>query len=182
MVNSQEQKEKVARTPRSRQNSPREKWNERVVQISRVTKVCKGGKKLSFRAIVIIGNEAGKVGVGVGRAEDVVTAITKGISDARNNVISIPLTRNKTIPHLTVGDYGACRALLKPASQGTGVIASSSIRTVLELAGIQNILAQQLGGNNILNNARATVVALQNLKTPNQVAAERNLPLENFVK
>jgi len=158
----------------------KEKWNERVAQISRVTKVCKGGKKLSFKAVVIIGNEAGQVGVGVGKADDVITAISKGITDARKNVILVPITKTNTIPHLTEGNFGACRTLIKPASPGTGVIAGSSIRTVLELAGIKNILAKQLGGNNILNNARATIIALKTLKTPKVVAFERNVSLDKF--
>ena len=162
MDNSQEKERKTTKS--RQQRAPRERWNERVVQISRVTKVCKGGKKLSFRAVVIIGNENGQVGVGVGKAEDVINAITK----------------TSTVPHLNYGTFGACRVLIKPASQGTGVIAGSSIKTVLELAGIKNILAKQLGGNNQLNNARATICALQTLKTPAMVAKERNLPLEKF--
>jgi small subunit ribosomal protein S5 len=181
MINNIESNEKTTKTFKAnKQNSFKEKWNERVAQISRVTKVCKGGKKLSFKAIIVVGNEAGQVGVGVGKADDVITAISKGITDARKNVITVPITKNSTIPHLTEGNYGACRALIKPASPGTGVIAGSSIRTVLELAGVKNILAKQLGGNNILNNARATICALKNLKTPKIVAFARNVPLEKF--
>jgi small subunit ribosomal protein S5 len=176
---SQEKKEKTFKKTKS---GAKEKWSERVVQISRVTKVCKGGKKLSFRAVVVIGNEMGQVGVGVGKADDVINAITKGITDAKKNLIYIELTKTNTISHLTIGNIGACRALLKPATEGTGVIAGSSIRTVLELVGIKNILAKQLGAGNILNNARATICALQNLKTPAKVALERNLPLERFFK
>jgi|TARA_B110000971_G_scaffold198516_1_gene215189 small subunit ribosomal protein S5 len=178
MVNSSKNQEKIKRNSKTR--IQKEKWNEKVVQISRVTKVCKGGKKLSFRAIVIVGNEKGKVGVGIGKAEDVITSITKGITDAKRNLIEIPITKNNTIPHLIIGNFGACSTLIKPASQGTGVIAGSSTRTVLELAGIKNILAKQLGSNNILNNARATICALKNLKTPTNVSLERNLPLEKF--
>lgn len=158
----------------------KDKWNERVAQISRVTKVCKGGKKLSFKAIIIVGNELGQVGVGVGKADDVINAISKGINDAKKNLIIVPITKTNTIPHLTIGRSGACKILIKPASPGTGVIAGSSIRIVLELAGIKNILAKQLGSNNILNNARATIFALENLKTMKIVANERNLPLEHF--
>ncbi len=158
----------------------KEKWNERVAQISRVTKVCKGGKKLSFKAIMIVGNELGQVGVGVGKADDVLNAITKGINDAKKNLITVPITKTNTIPHLTIGLNGACKIMIKPASPGTGVIAGGSIRTVLELAGIKNILAKQLGSNNILNNARATILALENLKTIKIVATERNLPIEHF--
>ena len=158
----------------------KEKWNERVAQISRVTKVCKGGKKLSFKAIMIVGNELGQVGVGVGKADDVLNAITKGINDAKKKLITVPITKTNTIPHLTIGLNGACKIMIKPASPGTGVIAGGSIRTVLELAGIKNILAKQLGSNNILNNARATILALENLKTIKIVATERNLPIEHF--
>jgi small subunit ribosomal protein S5 len=181
MLNNSDTKEKTSKTFKSKpQNLTKEKWNERVAQISRVTKVCKGGKKLSFKAVMIVGNELGQVGVGVGKADDVINAISKGIADARKNVISVPLTKTNTIPHLIIGDCGACRALIKPASPGTGVIAGSSIRTVLELAGVKNILAKQLGGNNILNNARATIIALSSLRTIKSVALDRNLPLEHF--
>ena len=181
MVNSQENKEKTKRKSKTKaQSSNRERWNERVIQISRVTKVCKGGKKLSFRAVVVVGNEIGQVGVGVGKADDVINAITKGITDARRKVITVPITKTNSIPHLTIGNFGACQALIKPAREGTGVIAGSSIRTVLELAGIKNILAKQIGPNNILNSARATICALESLKTPAMVANERSLPLEKF--
>lgn len=156
------------------------KWKERVVQIKRVTKVCKGGKKLSFRAVVIIGNENGKIGVGVGKADDIVNAIKKAIANAKNNIKKVILTKTKTIYHPVNGTFGACKVLMKPASQGTGVIAGSSIRTVLELVGIKNISAKQLGGNNILNNARATVCALENLKNVKIVAFERNITIENL--
>jgi len=163
-----------------RQNSPREKWSERVIQISRVTKVCKGGQKLSFRAVVIIGNENGQVGIGVGKADDVINAITKGITKARRSIIKVYLTKTKTLPHIITGRFGACEVLVKPASQGTGVIAGSSIRTVLELAGVKNISAKQLGSDNLLNNAHATISALKNLKNPAITAAERDLPIERF--
>lgn len=177
MVNS---KENETRPRNRRQNTPREKWSERVIQISRVTKVCKGGKKMSFRAVVVIGNERGQVGVGVGKADDVIGAITKAITSARREIIDIFLTKTKTVPHGIIGEFGAARVLIKPASQGTGVIAGSSIRTVLELAGVKNILAKQLGSDNLLNNARATINALQNLKNATSVAMERDVPVEKF--
>jgi small subunit ribosomal protein S5 len=163
-----------------KKNLFKNKWNERVAQISRVTKVCKGGKKLSFKAVIIIGNENGQVGVGVGKADDVSMAIAKGITDARKNLITVPITKNNTIPHLTEGNFGTCHTLIKPALPGTGVIAGSSIRIVLELAGVKNIMAKQLGGSNVLNNARATIIALKNLKTPKIVAFERNVSLDKF--
>lgn len=181
MLNFQENKENNTRPLKSRgQIQKKEKWNERVVQINRVTKVCKGGKKLSFRAVVIIGNENGQVGVGVGKADDIINAITKAITDARRNLITVPITKTQTVPHLTIGNFGACSILIKPATQGTGVIAGSSTKTVLELAGVKNILSKQLGAGNILNTARATISALENLKTPAKVAFERNLPIEKF--
>lgn len=160
----------------------RNRWNEKIVQISRVTKVCKGGKKLSFRVVIVIGNENGKVGVGIGKADDVVNAITKATNVAKQKIVSITTTRNKTIPHVVYGNFGASKILLKPANDGTGVIAGSSIRTVLELAGIKNISAKQLGSNNLLNNAQATIQALLKLKTIKIISEERNKPIESFYK
>ena len=140
-------------------------WSERVVSIQRVTKVVKGGKKLSFRAVVVIGDEQGQVGVGVGKAGDVVTAVRKGVSDGRKNVISVPLTSSNSIPHKIDGRFGAAKLILRTSAPGSGVIAGGSIRTVLELAGVKNILSKQLGSNNLLNNARATVNGLSNLRS-----------------
>jgi small subunit ribosomal protein S5 len=139
------------------------KFEEKIVQITRVTKVVKGGKKLTFRAVVIIGDNKRKVGVGIGRAEDVNLAIDKAILNGKKNLINVPLTIKYSIPHVVNSSYGACSLMLRPASIGTGVIAGGSIRTVLELAGVKNILAKQFGSNNILNNAKATILALTNL-------------------
>ena len=140
-------------------------WSERVVAIQRVTKVVKGGKKLSFRAVVVVGDEKGKVGVGVGKAAEVITAVRKGVTDGKRNIVSIPLTTSNSIPHKTNGRFGAAKVLLRPSAPGCGVIAGGSVRTVLELAGIQNILSKQLGSNNLLNNARATVQGLSTLRS-----------------
>ena len=140
-------------------------WSERVVSIQRVTKVVKGGKKMSFRAVIVVGNEKGKVGVGVGKAGDVITAVRKGVTDGKKNIITIPITSSNSIPHPTNGRFGAAKILLRPSAPGSGVIAGSSIRTVLELAGIKNILSKQLGSNNLLNNARATVDGLSLLRS-----------------
>ena len=139
------------------------KYEEKIVQIKRVTKVVKGGKKMTFRAIVIIGDNKRKVGVGIGRAEDVNLAIDKAVLNGKKNLISVPLTLKYSVPHVVTASYGACSIMLRPASQGTGVIAGGSVRTVLELAGIKNILAKQFGSNNILNNAKATILALTTL-------------------
>lgn len=124
---------------------PKSEWSERVVSIERVTKVVKGGKKMSFRAIIVVGNEQGKVGVGVGKAGDVITAVRKGVTDGKKHIISVPLTSSNTIPHATNGRFGAAKLILRPSAPGSGVIAGSSIRTVLELAGVKNILSKQLG-------------------------------------
>ncbi len=168
---------------RKKGNRTKEKeteWQERVVQIRRVTKVVKGGKKLSFRAIVIVGNERGQVGVGVGKAADVIGAVKKGVADGRKNVISVPLTKANSIPHPVNGAGGGANVMVRPASPGTGVIAGGAVRTVLELAGVQNILAKQLGSSNPLNNARATVDALSSLRTFSDVSKERGIPVDQL--
>ena len=139
------------------------KYEEKIVQIKRVTKVVKGGKKMTFRAVVIIGDTKQKVGVGIGRADDVNLAIDKAVLNGKKNLINVPLTLRYSIPHVVNASYGACSLMLRPASLGTGVIAGGSIRTVLELAGIRNILAKQFGASNILNNAKATILALTTL-------------------
>jgi len=136
------------------------KFEEKIVQIKRVTKVVKGGKKLTFRAVVIIGDTKRKVGVGIGRADDINLAIDKAILNGKKNLINVPLTLAYSIPHVVKANYGACSIMLRPSISGTGVIAGGSVRTVLELAGIQNILAKQFGSSNILNNAKATILAL----------------------
>jgi small subunit ribosomal protein S5 len=138
-------------------------YNEKIVQVKRVTKVCKGGKKMTFRAVVIIGDAKRKVGVGVGRADDVNLAIDKAILNGKKNLITLPLTINSSIPHVIGIKYGACSIMLRPAVEGTGVIAGGAMRTVLELGGVRNILGKQLGSNNILNNAKATILALTTL-------------------
>jgi small subunit ribosomal protein S5 len=164
-------------------NKAREKesdWQERVVQIRRVTKVVKGGKKLSFRAIVVVGNERGQVGVGVGKASDVIGAVKKGVADGKKHLVEVPLTKANSIPHPATGAGGGAKVMMRPAAPGTGVIAGGAVRTVLELAGVRNVLAKQLGSGNPLNNARATVNALEALRTFSEVAEERGIPIENL--
>jgi small subunit ribosomal protein S5 len=141
------------------------KWKKQVVNIRRVTKVVKGGKKLQFAAIVVIGNENGYVGLGLGKANDVSDAVRKASNNGKRNIISVPLTTIKSIPHLVEGRFGAAQVLIKPASSGSGVIAGGSARIILELVGLKNVMAKQLGCNNLLNNARATIAALESLKT-----------------
>lgn len=171
-------------TNRRKSNRAKEKetttWQERVIQIRRVSKVVKGGKKLSFRAIVVIGNERGQVGVGVGKAGDVIGAVKKGVADGKKHLIDIPFTKSNSIPHPIDGIGGGAKVMMRPAAPGTGVIAGGAVRTVLELAGVRNILAKQLGSNNPLNNARAAVNALSTLRTLGDVAEERGIPIENL--
>jgi small subunit ribosomal protein S5 len=172
-----------ATTSRRKSNRSREKetdWQERVVQIRRVTKVVKGGKKLSFRAIVVVGNERGQVGVGVGKASDVIGAVRKGVADGKKHLVDVPLTKSNSIPHPVNGAGGGAKVMMRPAAPGTGVIAGGAVRTVLELAGVRNVLAKQLGSDNPLNNARAAVHALTTLRTLSEVAEERGIPIENL--
>ena len=166
-----------------KKNRSREKdsnWQERVVQIRRVSKVVKGGKKLSFRAIVVVGNEKGQVGVGVGKAADVIGAVRKGVADAKKQLVEVSLTKASSIVHVTNGIAGGAKVFMRPAAPGTGVIAGGAVRTVLELAGVKNILAKQLGSNSPLNNARAAMNALEGLRTFAEVARERDIPLEQL--
>jgi small subunit ribosomal protein S5 len=166
---------KLKKTPRRNGNVNDDKFIERLIKISRVTKVTKGGKKLSFRAVVVIGDENGQVGVGVGKAEDVVNAFKKAKTDGRKNLIKVPLTKSLTIPHGVVGNLGACNIIMRPSIEGSGVVAGGAVRTVLEVAGVKNVIAKQLGSDNLLNNARTAIVALQNLTTKSQVLAKRDL-------
>lgn len=164
----------------SRTKEKESTWQERVIQIRRVSKVVKGGKKLSFRAIVVVGNEKGQVGVGVGKAGDVIGAVRKGVADGKKQLIEVNLTKANSVTHISKGVAGGAKVLVRPAAPGTGVIAGGAVRTVLELAGVQNVLAKQLGSSNPLNNARATIDALENLRTFGEVAEERGVSLEHI--
>ena len=164
---------KLKKTPRQNDRVNDAKFTERLIKISRVTKVTKGGKKLSFRAVVVIGDENGKVGVGVGKAEDVVNAFKKAKTDGRKNLIDVPITKSLSIPHAVIGDLGACKIIMRPSIEGSGVIAGGAVRTVLEVAGIKNVIAKQLGSDNLLNNARTAIVALESLTTLDEVKRKR---------
>jgi len=148
---------------------------ERLIKISRVSKVTKGGKKLSFRAIVVVGDENGKVGVGVAKANDVVNAFKKAKTDGRKNLIRFPITKSLSLPHHVSGTFGACKVIMRPSIEGSGVIAGGAVRIVLEVAGVKNVIAKQLGSNNLLNNARAAICALNNLTTRSQIIKKRDL-------
>lgn len=162
------------------EEKPQSEWIERVVQIRRVTKVVKGGKKLSFRAIVIVGNKKGQVGVGCAKAAEVIIAIQKAIADGRKNLITVPIFKT-TIPHPITGRSGAGSVMLRPAAQGTGIIAGGAVRLVLELAGIENILSKSLGSKSPLNAANATLDALQNLTPFSEVAQKRGLTMAELL-
>ncbi len=162
------------------EEKPQSEWTERVVQIRRVTKVVKGGKKLSFRAVVIVGNKKGQVGVGCAKASEVIIAIQKAIADGRKNLVTVPIFKT-TIPHPITGRSGSGEVMLRPASQGTGIIAGGSVRLVLELAGIENILSKSLGSKSPLNAAYATIEALKNLTPFSEVAARRGLTLAQLL-
>ena len=170
-------KEVNKKNSRRSDNSKSPEFLERLIKISRVSKVTKGGKKLSFRSIVVIGDENGVVGVGVAKANDVINAFKKAKTDARKNLITVPITKSLSIPHNVIGNFGACKIIMRPSIEGSGVIAGGAVRTVLEVAGVKNVIAKQLGSDNLLNNARASIVALSNLRTKSDVAKKRDLNL-----
>ncbi len=149
---------------------------ERVVDINRVAKVVKGGRRFSFTALVVVGDENGRVGAGYGKAREVPLAIQKAIEDAKKNMFTVPRYKT-TITHQVIGRYGAARVFMKPASEGTGVIAAGGVRAVLELGGVRDILTKSLGTTNPINLVRGTVAGLKSLKTPDQVARLRGISI-----
>lgn len=169
---------------RARSNNSRnseQKTFEKLLKINRVSKAVKGGRKVSFCAIIICGNKMDCIGIGTGKASEVSEAVKKAKRNAKRSLMKISLTRQATIPHFVKGQFGAAKVLILPAKQGSGVIAGGAVRTVLELAGLKNVSAKQLGSDNLLNNAKATIDAFKQLKSTTQYANLRGIPVEELM-
>lgn len=165
-----------------RNNKPREKeYNETVISVNRVTKVTKGGRTLRFAATVAVGDGKGKVGLGTGKANEVQDAIKKAVASATNNMIKIDLVEQRTVSHDATGVSGAARVLIKPAKAGTGIIAGGSVRMILELAGVKDIISKSLGSNTKLNTARATMEALKAQRSAEHIAELRGKSVEEIL-
>ncbi|MEG2620566.1 MAG: 30S ribosomal protein S5 [Bacilli bacterium] len=163
-------------------SEPRKKeYDETVISVNRVTKVTKGGRTLRFAATVAVGDHKGKVGVGTGKANEVQDAIKKAIQDATNNIIKLILVEDRTVSHEVIGSSGAAKVLIKPAREGTGIIAGGSVRSVLELAGVKDIISKSLGSNTKLNTARATIEALKSQRTAEHIAELRGKSVEEIL-
>lgn len=165
-----------------RNSKPREKeYNETVISVNRVTKVTKGGRRLRFAATVAVGDGKGKVGLGTGKANEVQDAIKKAVQDATNRIIKIDLVEQRTVSHDAIGVAGAAKVLIKPAKAGTGIIAGGSVRAILELAGVKDIISKSLGSNTKLNTARACVEALKSQKSAEHIAELRGKSVEEIL-
>ena len=171
----------MERKPRRRRvEKPASEFEESVVAINRVTKVVKGGRRFRFSALVVVGDRKGRVGFGTGKANEVPDAIRKAIENAKNNLITVPIVNQSTLPHEVLGRYGAGKVVLRPASEGTGVIAGGAVRPVLELAGIKNVTAKTLGSRNNRNVVLTTMAALKEMRTAAEVAEARGITVEQL--
>jgi small subunit ribosomal protein S5 len=148
---------------------------EKVVYINRVSKVVKGGRRFALTALVVVGDGAGNVGVGMGKSQEVPIAIKKGIEDAKKNMFKVPLTKDNTLPHETIGVFGAGRVMIKPAAPGTGIIAGGPVRALMELAGVHDVLSKSLGSDNALNMVKAAAEGLKSLSSPQDISRRRGL-------
>ena len=165
-----------------RTRKPREKqFEELVIDVKSVVKVTKGGRRRRFSATVVVGDRKGKVGLGLGKANEVPDAIKKAIQDANKKMITIPLIDGRTVAHEAIGESGAARVIIKPASAGTGVIAGGSVRAILDLAGVRDVVSKSLGARTKINTATAALHALKSIKTPEQVAALRGKTVEEIL-
>lgn len=171
----------MARNTPNRVNPSETELKEKLVNLNRVAKVTKGGRTFSFAAIVVVGDGNGRVGHGLGKARDVSESIAKAVDDAKKNLITVPIY-NGTIPHEQKGKYGAGKVLIKPAADGTGVIAGGAMRAVLEIAGVHNVLAKAQGSSNPHNVVKATIDALAKLRSPMEVARQRGISMEKLFK
>ncbi len=153
---------------------------ERVVYINRVSKTVKGGRRMGFTALVVVGDGNGHVGVGMGKSAEVPNAINKGVEDAKKNMFNVSLTPERTLPHEALGEYGAGRVLIKPALPGTGVIAGGPVRAIMELAGVENCLTKSLGTDNAMNIVKAAAEGLKSMETPAEVAARRGVSVASI--
>ena len=153
---------------------------ERVVYINRVSKVVKGGRRFALTALVVVGDGNGRVGVGMGKSQEVPTAIKKGVEDAKKNMFKVPLTKEHTVPHEIIGEYGAGQVLIKPAVPGTGVMAGGPVRAIMELAGVTDVITKSLGTSNAMNIVKATAEGLKNLQSPEQVAHRRGMTVDEI--
>ena len=171
--------QKDNRRPRKNVAREQKEFEERVVKINRVSKTVKGGRRMRFSALVVVGDKKGRVGFGLGKANEVPDAIKKAVEAAKKNVIRVPLIANRTIPHAITGVYGAGNVVLRPAAEGTGVIAGGAIRDVLELVGCEDVVTKCVGSRTSINMVRATFAGLKSLKTVNQVAKVRGLEVKD---
>jgi small subunit ribosomal protein S5 len=166
--------EKKEKKKRGGPEKPRDGFDERVISINRCSKVVKGGRNFSFRALVAVGDRSGRVGIGVGKANEVVDAIRKGTEIARREMLEVPMN-GTTVPHPIISKYRSGKILLRPASKGTGLIAGGAMRAVLDLAGVHDVLAKSLGSNNPVNVVKATMRAIESLRTRDEIKAKRGL-------
>lgn len=165
---------------RKQQENAVPELEERVVSIKRVSKTVKGGRRMSLTALVVVGDGQGKVGVGLGKSQEVPNAIKKGVEDAKKNMFTVPVTADGSVPHEIIGEYGAGRVLIKPAVPGTGVMAGGPVRAIMELAGVQNVITKSLGTSNAMNIVKAAAEGLKSMESPEMVAARRGTSVDKM--